>query len=150
MTVQPFNKYIAQGVTKQLSVKISDNCVVGESTTLGCPSNEIQTHYRNTDEIAKGNLKTSIKESVIGRNCTIGDCTKIKNCIIWENVTIGNNCHLEDALICNDVCVNDGVTIKPGVMLDRGVVVQANATIENNTIASNLCFGMEDNRVVYT
>jgi UDP-3-O-[3-hydroxymyristoyl] glucosamine N-acyltransferase len=48
------------------------------------------------------------------------------------------------------VVINDGATIKSGVMLDKGVVVQAKAVIEQNLIASNLCFGIEDNKVVYT
>jgi NDP-sugar pyrophosphorylase family protein len=35
ITTQPFNKYIGQGVQKQISVKISDSCVIGEGSILG-------------------------------------------------------------------------------------------------------------------
>jgi len=129
MSVQPFNKYLGKGVTKQISVKISDGCVIGEGTKIGT---------------LEGKSKTKIVKSVIGKECTIGDGVSIRNCVIWDNVTIGDNCTIENALVCENVTIGSGVKIETGTMIDKDVKVFADVAIPENTVVS--CLRLENSK----
>lgn len=50
-----------------------------------------------------------------GANCHITDS------YIWGNVTIGNNCKIHRAIICDNVQLEDDVTVKEGAIVSYDV-----------------------------
>lgn len=93
-----------------------------------------------------------IKDSVIGRNCTVEPGVKLSRCVIWDNVYIKKGAKITDSVICNNVSVGQGVVIEEGgivaedtsigeeAYLKRDVkiwprkVIEAGATVTDNMI----------------
>jgi mannose-1-phosphate guanylyltransferase / phosphomannomutase len=93
-----------------------------------------------------------IKDSVIGRNCTVEAGVKLSRCVIWDNVYIKKGAKLTDSVLCNNVRVGQGVVIEEGAIvaddtaigeeayLKRDVkvwpkkVIEAGATVTDNLI----------------
>jgi len=67
-----------------------------------------------------------IKDSVIGRNCTIEDGVRLSRCVIWDNVYIKKGARITDSVICNNVRVGQGVVIEEG-----GIVAEETAIGED-------------------
>ena len=82
----PFNKYVAQGVRRHLTSRISDSTVIGNNSVIA--------------------ENSQVEQSVIGANCKIGKNVTIRRSIIWDNTEIHDNCTIEDSLICDNVIVN--------------------------------------------
>ncbi len=55
-----------------------------------------------------------IKDSVIGRNCTVEPGVKLSRCVIWDNAYIKKGARIVDSVICNNVRVGQGVVIEEG------------------------------------
>ncbi|HEY6837773.1 MAG TPA: mannose-1-phosphate guanyltransferase [Geobacteraceae bacterium] len=58
-----------------------------------------------------------IKDSVIGRNCTIEAGVKLSRCVIWDNVYIKRGAKITDAVLCNNVSVGQGVVVEEGAII---------------------------------
>ena len=58
-----------------------------------------------------------IKDSVIGRNCTIEAGVKLYRCVIWDNVYIKKGARITDSVICNNVRMGQGVVMEEGVIV---------------------------------
>ncbi|HEX9023140.1 MAG TPA: mannose-1-phosphate guanyltransferase [Geobacteraceae bacterium] len=55
-----------------------------------------------------------IKDSVIGRNCTIETGVKLSRCVIWDNVYVKKGAKISDSVLCNNVRVGQGVVLEEG------------------------------------
>jgi len=93
-----------------------------------------------------------IKDSVIGRNCTVESGVKLARCVIWDNAYIKKGARIVDGVICHNVRVGQGVVIEEGgivaddtsigeeAYIKRDVkiwpkkVIEAGATVTGNLI----------------
>jgi mannose-1-phosphate guanylyltransferase/phosphomannomutase len=95
-----------------------------------------------------------IKDSVIGRNCTIEAGVKLTRCVIWDNVYLKKGARITDSVICNNVSVGQGVVIEEGgiiaddtsigeeAYIKRDVKVWPRKVIEaGSTVTDNLIWG---------
>ncbi len=64
-----------------------------------------------------------IKDSTIGRNCTIEAGARLYRCVVWDNVYIKKGAKLVDSVICSNVSVGHGV------VMDEGVIVADDTSI---------------------
>lgn len=97
---------------------------------------------------------SEIKDSVIGRNCTIESGAVLSRCIIWDNAYIKRDTKISDSVICNNVRVGQGVVLEEGVIvaedtsigegafLKREVKVWPRKVIDAGaTVTANLIWG---------
>ncbi|MBI5656013.1 MAG: phosphoglucomutase, partial [Geobacter sp.] len=95
-----------------------------------------------------------IKDSVIGRNCTIEPGVKLTRCVIWDNVYLKKGAKVNDSVLCNNVSVGHGVVIEEGgiiaddtaigeeAYIKRDVKVWPRKVIESGaTVTDNLIWG---------
>ncbi|MBP1728488.1 MAG: Nucleotidyl transferase, partial [Deltaproteobacteria bacterium] len=73
-----------------------------------------------------------IKDSVIGRNCTVEDGVKLARCVIWDNVYIKRGTKISDSVICNNVRVAQGVVIEEGVIVAEETSIGEDAFIKRD------------------
>jgi mannose-1-phosphate guanylyltransferase/phosphomannomutase len=73
-----------------------------------------------------------IKDSVIGRNCTIEDGAVLSRCIIWDNAYIKSGTKISDSVICNNVRVGQGVVIEEGVIVAEDTSIGEGAFIKQD------------------
>ena len=64
-----------------------------------------------------------IRESVIGRNCVIGDNVEIVGSYIEDNCIVETNAKLDYALLCENAVVCAGATVNRGCILSFNVVI---------------------------
>jgi len=64
-----------------------------------------------------------IKDSAIGRNCTIEAGARLYRCVVWDNVYIKKGVKLVDSVICSNVSVGHGV------VMDEGAIVADDTSI---------------------
>ena len=60
---------------------------------------------------------SSIKDSIIGRNCTIEEGAKLFRTVIWDNVYIKKGAKLIDSVICSNVSIGQGVVTEEGTII---------------------------------
>ncbi len=95
-----------------------------------------------------------IKDSVIGRNCTIEAGVKLGRCIIWDNSYIKKGAKITDSVICSNVRVGQGAVLEEGAIVaedtsigDEAVIkadvkIWPKKTIEAGaTVTSNMIWG---------
>ncbi|CAF0869391.1 unnamed protein product [Rotaria sp. Silwood1] len=80
-------------------IQISPDCVIGDGYDIG--------------------KKTTIKRTIIGKNCRIEDKCKIVNCVLLDNVHI-----------------KEGVTLQNSILCSRSTI-ESNCEIQNSIICSN-------------
>lgn len=98
--------------------------------------------------------RPQIKDSVIGRNCTIEDGVRLSRCVIWDNVYVKKGARITDSVICNNVRVGQGVVIEEAgivaedtsigedVYIKRDVKIWPRKVIEaGSTVTGNLIWG---------
>lgn len=66
---------------------------------------------------------TVITNSVIGRNCVIGDSVQLDGVHLWDNVTVEDGCKISEAILCKNVHIKRNVTISSGSLISFNVVV---------------------------
>jgi mannose-1-phosphate guanylyltransferase len=92
------NCKIASGVKFIGPVVIGPNCKIGKDTT--------------------------VKDSVVWHDTTIGKGVAIKSSILADNCKIGDDCSLIDAVLGDHVNINDGVKLKKGSRIMPGETVK--------------------------
>ncbi|EGD83112.1 hypothetical protein PTSG_12074 [Salpingoeca rosetta] len=73
--------------------------------------------------------ETTLRGTVLGRNCTVGCGVRLRNAYVLDGSTIGNNCSVDHALIGRNVKICDGVVIPHGCVIDDGVEIGPNITL---------------------
>jgi mannose-1-phosphate guanylyltransferase/phosphomannomutase len=95
-----------------------------------------------------------IKDSVIGRNCTVEDGVRLTRCVLWDNVYIKRGARITDSVICNSVSIAQGVVIEEGVIVAENTSIGEDAYIKRDvkiwprkvieggsTVTANLIWG---------
>jgi mannose-1-phosphate guanylyltransferase/phosphomannomutase len=95
-----------------------------------------------------------VKNSIIGRNCTIEDGAVLDNAVLWDNVYLKKNTRVEGAVLGNNTRIGQGVTIEAGVivgdetnigdesLLKKDIKVWPRKVIEaGSTVTTNLIWG---------
>ena len=81
------------------------------------------------------------RRCVIGKGTDTGERSVISNSILGRNCQIGNDVHIEEAYVWDDVIIEDHVNINGPAVIGKGVKVCAGATIEPGAkIASGTTF----------
>ena len=93
-----------------------------------------------------------IKDSVIGRNCTIEQGVKLNRCVIWDNSYVKRGARINDSVVCSNVrlgtesvleegaivadetSIGDDAVIKADVKIWPRKVVEAGSTVTANLI----------------
>lgn len=73
-----------------------------------------------------------IKDSVIGRNCTIEPGVKLSRCVIWDNVYLKKGAKVNDSVLCNNVSVGHGVVIEEGGIIADDTAIGEEAYIKRD------------------
>jgi len=57
-------------------------------------------------------LYCSVKKTIIGKHCTVGNNVKLVNCIVHNHVTIKDNCTITGCVLCNNAYIGEdcGIT----------------------------------------
>ncbi|CAH3018109.1 unnamed protein product [Porites evermanni] len=66
---------------------------------------------------------TVITNSVIGRNCVIGDFVQLDGVHLWDNVRIDDGSKISKSIVCANVHVKRNVTITTGSLISFNVVI---------------------------
>lgn len=95
-----------------------------------------------------------IRDSVIGRNCTIEAGVKLTRCVIWDNVYLKKGAKVNDSVVCSNVSVGAGVVMEEGCVvaddtsigeesyIKRDVKIWPRKVIEaGSTVTGNLIWG---------
>lgn len=106
-------------IYKENKVVLAQSCKIGNCTSIG-------TNTFIDD-------RSSIKKSVIGRNCLIGKNVTIRNSYIWDNVTIHDNSIVDNAIIATNVLLESNVIINSGSVLGFNVKIGKDKVIPVNT-----------------
>ena len=73
----------------------------------------------------------SISDSVIGRNCRIGDDVSLNRAYIWDNVVIENGCKVTQSILADGVCLKKDTILSKGCVLCDGVTTGPDVALEN-------------------
>ncbi|MRR54426.1 MAG: phosphoglucomutase [Deltaproteobacteria bacterium] len=75
---------------------------------------------------------SNIKDSVIGRNCTIEEGAKLFRTVIWDNVYIKRGAKLIDSVICSNVSIGQGVVTEEGTIVADDTSIGEDAYIKKD------------------
>jgi len=95
-----------------------------------------------------------IKDSVIGRNCTVETGVKLNRCVLWDNSYIKKGARISDSVICSNVRVGQGAVLEEGVIVADETSIGDEAVIKSDvkiwprkmieagaTVTANLIWG---------
>jgi mannose-1-phosphate guanylyltransferase/phosphomannomutase len=104
-----------------------------------------------------------ITNSVIGDRCTIDTSSSIVNSVIWHDTNLGKGVQVTQAIICNNVTIEDDVTINEDAVISASVKLRHGCTVRPNckiwpgkeveagaTVSSSLIWGEKWNRELFT
>jgi mannose-1-phosphate guanylyltransferase/phosphomannomutase len=95
-----------------------------------------------------------IKDSVIGRNCTIERGVSLNRCVLWDNSYIKKGAKIIDSVVCSNVRVGQGAILEEGVIVAEGTSIGDESIIRRDvkiwprkviepgsTVTANLIWG---------
>ncbi|KAL9984735.1 hypothetical protein ACROYT_G007068 [Oculina patagonica] len=97
------NVYLDSELSLARDCKLEENLLISKGTSVGAG--------------------TVITNSVIGRNCVIGDFVRLDGVHLWDNVKIDDGCNISKSILCKNVHVKRNVTITAGSIISFNVVV---------------------------
>ncbi len=110
--------------------------LVGKDLRIGADANLNDTKAVEGTVVIGDNSQllgsAQIKDSVIGRNCTIESGVKLYRCVIWDNVYIKKGAKVTDSVICNNVSVGQGVVMEEGVIVAEDTSIGEEAYIKSD------------------
>ena len=77
--------------------------------------------------------------AIIGKNCTIGDGTRLANSVIGDNCVVGPGCTLTNTVLWNDVVVGHSAELSSDVVGFRTSIGEK-AVIAENVFISDACW----------
>lgn len=116
--LQRGNRYMATGVNLFLKAKLQGLVCIGPDTII-------------RDDCI-------ITNTVIGRDCTVGQGTRISGSHIQDGVRLGKGVTIRNALICSGCVLHQGVTVEEGTVLSYATVIGHGHTVPRFTNVS-LC-----------
>lgn len=72
---------------------------------------------------------SKVSNSIIGRRCFIGKNVNISNAYIWDDVSIGDGSTVDRAIIANEAVIGRKCTIQPGALISFKVKIADNTEI---------------------
>ncbi len=73
-----------------------------------------------------------IRDSAVGRNCTIESGARLFRCVVWDNVYIKKGVRMVDSVICSNVSIGQGVTMEEGVIVADDTSIGEDAYIKKD------------------
>ena len=139
---------------KDLTLCVAENVTLPASVTC-----------RGTVIIAKDTIigeNVTLENCTIGEGCVIGEGCRIENSVLWDRVKIGANAGLRHCVICNDTQIDDGVMmahgavvaefchLEAGVRVIKDVTIWPHKTIEKGAVvSSNVVWGERYKRSLF-
>ncbi|KAI9102598.1 nucleotide-diphospho-sugar transferase [Phlyctochytrium arcticum] len=117
--------YKEEGVKLAISANVEENVVIGQDSVVSD--------------------STCIRDSVIGRNCQIGERVLIEGAYIWDGAKIGSDCIIRRSIIGNNTVVRSKVTIEPGCLIAGNVIIESGEVV---TEQSRLVGGKDGKAIV--
>ncbi len=106
-------------IYKEDGVKLSFGCHIESCTVIG-EGSFIGTGSR-------------VKNSIIGRNCNIGENVILENAYIWDDVKIGNNSKISYSIVANGVHIGTNVVVHEASIVGFNVKIDDDITIKKRT-----------------
>ncbi|XP_074650422.1 translation initiation factor eIF2B subunit epsilon-like [Tubulanus polymorphus] len=111
-----------------ISTRHMDDYIYGRHNTYTCTDVRLSRGCILEQDVMIGpgtsvGQNSTIRRSIIGRNCKIGEDVHLDGTFIWDNVTIEDNCHITQAVLCNNAVVKRDVNIEKGCILSYDVIV---------------------------
>lgn len=103
---------------------------LGVDVTLDNPAGVEGTVVIGDNSQILGNVK--IKDSVIGRNCTIEEGVRLNRCILWDNSYIKRGAKIFDSVICSNVKVGNSAQLEEGVIVADNTSIGDEALIKSD------------------
>ncbi|XP_020606642.1 translation initiation factor eIF-2B subunit epsilon-like [Orbicella faveolata] len=97
------NVYLDSELSLARDCKLEENLLISKGTSVGAG--------------------TVITNSVIGRNCVIGDFVQLDGVHLWDNVKVDDGCNISKSILCKNVHIKRNVTITAGSIISFNVVV---------------------------
>ncbi|KAJ3326333.1 hypothetical protein HDV06_000209 [Boothiomyces sp. JEL0866] len=107
------NIYKGEKINLDRSSILTEMVVVGSGTKVGA--------------------NTKISHSVIGKDCVIGANCVIEGSYIFDNTVVGNECAVSKSILGKNVVLLEKVKLDNGCVLDFGVHIGPNVTLEPRT-----------------
>ena len=137
---EPKQDLVGKDLRIGADVKLDDTVMVDGTVVIG-------------DNSQVSGLST-LKDSVIGRNCAIETGVRLSRCVIWDNVYVKKGAKITDCVICNNVRVGAGVVMEEGgivaddtsigeeAYIKRDVKIWPRKVIEGgSTVTGNVIWG---------
>ncbi len=104
-----------------------------------------------------------IRNSVIGDRCRVGENARIENSVVWHDTEIQAGAQISQAIICNNVLIEQDVSVNEDAVISDHVKLREGATVRNSckiwpgkeveagaTVSSSLIWGEKWNRELFT
>ncbi|MCJ1384226.1 hypothetical protein MMC17_007342 [Xylographa soralifera] len=105
--------YFEDGVVLARGSMVKKRSVVGKNTSIGEGS--------------------TVGDSVLGRQCHIGNNVTIEGSYIWDDVVVGDGSVIKQAVIANEAVIGRNCTIKPGALISYRVRIADNTTVPGDS-----------------
>ncbi|CAF4370838.1 unnamed protein product, partial [Rotaria sp. Silwood2] len=96
-------------------IQISPDCVVGDGHDIG--------------------KKTTVKRTIIGKNCRIEDKCKLVNCVLLDNVYVKEGVTLQNSVLCSRSIIGSKCEIQNSIIC-LNQQVEANRKLNGETISA--------------
>ncbi|XP_034257090.1 translation initiation factor eIF-2B subunit epsilon isoform X2 [Thrips palmi] len=100
-------QYLRGNVYKQHPVTLARSSIIEDDTVIGGGS-----------EVGES---STIRRSVVGRNCHIGNGVKIEDSYVWDGCIIKDNCTIQRSVVGSNCVVGEGSVLSQGCILGQGV-----------------------------
>ncbi|MGD0586085.1 MAG: mannose-1-phosphate guanyltransferase [Oryzomonas sp.] len=125
---------------------------IGVDVTLESPTGLEGTVVIGDNTQILGDVR--IKDSVIGRNCTIETGVILNRCVLWDNSYVKKGARISDSVVCSNVRVGQGAVLEEGVIVADETSIGDEAVIKSDvkiwprkmieagaTVTANLIWG---------
>jgi translation initiation factor eIF-2B subunit gamma len=101
-----YDNIVASSTALGNKTTVAAGCIIGENGVIGD--------------------KSSIKRSVLGNGCRLGQNAKVINSVLLDNVIVGDNCLIQNSILSSGVQLKERSSVKdcqvgPGYTIAAGV-----------------------------
>ncbi|KAL4774168.1 nucleotide-diphospho-sugar transferase [Aspergillus nidulans var. acristatus] len=116
---------------QEQDVTLARSCVVGRRTVIG-----------QGTSIAD---RSTVKDTVLGRNCKVGKDVTLEGAYIWDNAVIGDGTTIRHAIIADDVVIGKNCTVEQGALVSFGVKIADDVLVNEGRRITNATREEDDN-----
>lgn len=81
---------------------------------------------------------SKVTNCIIGRDCKIGANVVLENCLIWQEATIEEGSRITRSILADSTFVGKNCTVPKGSLISYGVRVGENTTLTKSTVLSSV------------